>query len=461
VRIKQISVTELFGLFNHIIPLNTEEHITIIHGLNGFGKTTLLKMLYALFSSNYLYADFQSIPFKEFRVDFDDNSTVCVHKTGISSNGKRDETTNFALELNFSSSTLEWSLPLKPLEENDLPFQLDEIDSIVPELDQIGPRTWRNILNSERYSLEEVLRLYSDDLPLILNNRQDKGEYPEESWEILRRSVHVHLIETEGLLKLKQNRGKRTSAAKRPSIPSTLEYYFEELAFNIQATLADYAEESQKLDRSFPTRLVKQSQTQILSQEELNTKLVEFELKRGHLIKIGLLDKDQTDQTDLQLTKEEIEKSDRKVLSVYVNDIEKKLAIFDEMAAKIDLFLKFVDDHFLFKKLEISKEEGFVFIITEGTSKGLPLELTGLSSGEQHELALLYQLLFKLTAGSLILIDEPETSLHVAWQMQFLQDLQDVIKLVDFDALIATHSPEIINDRWDLTVGLKGPTDEN
>jgi predicted ATP-binding protein involved in virulence len=54
------------------------------------------------------------------------------------------------------------------------------------------------------------------------------------------------------------------------------------------------------------------------------------------------------------------------------------------------------------------------------------------------------------------LIDEPELSLHVGWQVQFLKDLQDIVKLADLDILMATHSPDIIQDRWDLTVELQG-----
>lgn len=51
-RIKQISVKNLFGMFDHTIPLNVDERITIIHGPNGFGKTALLRLLDTLFSQN-------------------------------------------------------------------------------------------------------------------------------------------------------------------------------------------------------------------------------------------------------------------------------------------------------------------------------------------------------------------------------------------------------------------------
>ena len=51
-RIKQISVKNLFGMFDHTISLNLDERITIIHVLNGFGKTAILRLLDTLFSQS-------------------------------------------------------------------------------------------------------------------------------------------------------------------------------------------------------------------------------------------------------------------------------------------------------------------------------------------------------------------------------------------------------------------------
>ena len=81
-----------------------------------------------------------------------------------------------------------------------------------------------------------------------------------------------------------------------------------------------------------------------------------------------------------------------------------------------------------------------------------------LSSGEQHELVLLYELLFRLEPNALVLLDEPEISLHVAWQERVLSDLKKIVELSGVDIVVATHSPEIIRDRWDLTVGLSAPS---
>ena len=79
---------------------------------------------------------------------------------------------------------------------------------------------------------------------------------------------------------------------------------------------------------------------------------------------------------------------------------------------------------------------------------------------EQHELVLLYDLLFKVRPNTLVLIDEPELSLHISWQKTFLDDLLQIIRLAKFDVIMATHSPYIVGDRSDLLVVLSSSQDE-
>lgn len=142
---------------------------------------------------------------------------------------------------------------------------------------------------------------------------------------------------------------------------------------------------------------------------------------------------------------------DRRTINDYSEDLKKR--INDEGSArKLDLLLSIVNGRFTHKELKITAEKGF----TVETAAGSILRPDQLSSGEQHLIVLLYDLLFTVRRNSLILIDEPELSLHVFWQQQFIADLLTIIQLVSIDILIATHSPQIIHDRWDLAVELKG-----
>ena len=69
---------------------------------------------------------------------------------------------------------------------------------------------------------------------------------------------------------------------------------------------------------------------------------------------------------------------------------------------------------------------------------------------------LFYELLFKSKSSALILIDEPEVSLHISWQNCFIEDLKEIATLNNLRFIIATHSPDIISNNWDLKVELKG-----
>ncbi|MCB1193135.1 MAG: AAA family ATPase [Leptospiraceae bacterium] len=89
------------------------------------------------------------------------------------------------------------------------------------------------------------------------------------------------------------------------------------------------------------------------------------------------------------------------------------------------------------------------------TEDGKILTLESLSSGEQQEIILIYDLLFKVNSNTLVLIDEPEISLHVAWQKEFLNDLLRIIRLQKITVIVATHSPQIIDEHWDLVVDLE------
>jgi predicted ATP-binding protein involved in virulence len=59
----------------------------------------------------------------------------------------------------------------------------------------------------------------------------------------------------------------------------------------------------------------------------------------------------------------------------------------------------------------------------------------------------------------LVLIDEPEISLHVGWQKEFLADIIRIANVSSLRFIIATHSPQIINKWWPRAVALHPDAD--
>ncbi|NER20707.1 MAG: AAA family ATPase [Symploca sp. SIO1C2] len=447
-RIKQISVSGLFGIFDHVIPLNMDERITIIHGPNGFGKTVMLKMLDGFVNSRY--SGFQSIPFSKFQVKFDDCNSV-----EIVNNLNDPENNNSISNLEkIDLDIISFTSKDKSISAN-INFSIKSLDNLIPEINRIDPKYWHNFTTGEILSLDDVLERFDHFVPPeIANFSRDEPKWLKE----FKSRIYVRLIESERLLNLFFSPSYRFDKETASKL-STVSAYSNELAELMQKKFTEYGKLSQSLDRTFPGRVVNQKSSTEITEEKLLSQLNELEKTRSRLIEVGLLDKD--DNTDFKIQPKSIDESTKNILSVYIEDVATKLDVFSEIANKIELLRKIINRKFIYsyKKINFSKEKGFVFTTCydpSSASEQKTLAPTDLSSGEQHELIMLYELLFKVEPKTLVLIDEPELSLHVGWQVEFIKDLQEITELADLDILMATHSPDIIQNRWDLTVELKG-----
>ena len=74
--------------------------------------------------------------------------------------------------------------------------------------------------------------------------------------------------------------------------------------------------------------------------------------------------------------------------------------------------------------------------------KGEKIGLASLSSGEKHLLRILVDTL--LVGESLLIIDEPEISMHVDWQKDLIKSMRSLNPKAQL--VLATHSPEIMAD---------------
>lgn len=125
-----------------------------------------------------------------------------------------------------------------------------------------------------------------------------------------------------------------------------------------------------------------------------------------------------------------------------------------EGIARLDAFCLIVDNYgFASKRLELSPCFGFRFKAEDDISSILSFDQ--LSSGERHILLMNYDILFEVADDSLVLIDEPELSLHLEWQGQFMTNLEELeVVRRDLQYIICTHSPEMFNYAWDMAVDL-------
>jgi predicted ATPase len=73
-----------------------------------------------------------------------------------------------------------------------------------------------------------------------------------------------------------------------------------------------------------------------------------------------------------------------------------------------------------------------------------------LSSGEQQILMLFSYIAFNSSDGRVFIIDEPELSLHIKWQEEFLSQLEKITPKAT-QLILATHSPILVNKKKQKT----------
>lgn len=401
----KIKIKGLFNQFNYEIELK-ENGLTVLTGPNGYGKTTLLKIIYAFAVKNLFF--FFQLPFKTI-VLTQETSEVKLAKT------EKD------------TLVFQW--------DNGEPMSYKYSD-IISVLIKETKRGLENSPYESRWGDKRTNRFYTTE-----NLTQ---QWPELDPEI---QVKFQMPTIGDVYLIKEQRLIKNISAIRThygfeEMSNTIEEYATELTKTLNDILATASKIGQELDSSFPRRLFEET-TQI-SEKEFNNR---YELLKEKQRKLKLYGLAATQADSHPSFKEE----NAKALFVYLNDTEKKLAVFDDVLRKLEIFTTLLTDRqFAFKQLEISPDFGFKFT----TANQAELSLTDLSSGEQQEVVLRYELLFKVRPNTLVLIDEPEISLHVAWQKEVLNDLLKILKLQKIAIIVATHSPQIIGEHWDSVVDL-------
>lgn len=423
-RIKRIEVVGLFGLYDHVIDLNLEDRVTILHGPNGVGKTILLQMIRALLTDQI--GELAQVPFQEFSVVFTDASfvriTVTVEKTlpHADMRGRVRERKEMAISRGDQSSTLE--------------FERRQSSPASAAFTQAG----------------------MDAAFIQRHSKQFQGDYwlGNDTWKLTDKSVPVHFIETQRISRRPKLDGESHESTHLLGFPAVWSDAID-LERTIASLLRAYGAIAQDLDQSFPTRLLRRT-GHSLPPQELKHRMAAVEALRAALRSNGILD--ESGATPFNIAElDSLSPAQSDVMALYVEDNEKKLGVFADFLHRIELLLRILNSRFRNKSIRADHRLGFVVL----DHRSNPLELRALSSGEQQQIIVLYDLLFRTRRNTFVLLDEPELSWHILWQERFLPDLLEIVKVASVDALIATHSPFIVGDRSDLMVPLDAEIDHD
>lgn len=421
-------------LYDNKIIFNKEEKITILLGPNGCGKTTMLVMLEAILSLNHNVLLKYKFDFIELEVD---DKVLKITKK-IKGNDNKENVLRYfinGVEIN--------------IKNND---KKETIDNIEREWTVLNEK----ILN-ERMHNDRLLTRYitTDDYEYIyMDNKVRKRHFvkntiPNEVMNILENYKNdAYFISTNRITTTIKN----SDYNNKNEIKNTIQVFSDELKTLLKNKLTEYANLSQKLDEEFPSKVIKAISKQQRSDiSDLEKKITEINDLRNKIISAGILE--HNSENWLKVDLKNIDPSTNSMLTIYYQDTEKKLLLLSNIADKLSLLLEMVNKKLGENKtINVSSTNGIqIFQKTSDKTKTYAIDLDNLSSGEQQEIILLYELVFKTSDKHFLLIDEPEISLHVMWQRQFIDDIKKIIKINNFNIVIATHSPQIINDNWNLT----------
>lgn len=444
-RVTKVSITGLFGLYDHTITLNYLDRITIIHGPNGVGKTVLLKAIAAFFKGNYSVLN--STPFRALTIWTDNGEYIEIARVRARAKGNVQ---HFAIEATIRTVD---EPELGVAHRIEVPEEYERFASSmarhIPGLQQIGPDEFFDARLNVALDAEQVIWRYADhpSTPALYKKRIS-GVEPGEV-RMFRRRVNVQMIETNRLYKVESSEADFTISAQ---LKDRIIDYATQLSDRIQQTLADYGRNAQKLDQTFPHRLISE-RIMPLGIDALKKSIKDLDDTQKTLSEFGLLERLAT--IPFGDDESEIDESKLVALTLFTRDIKEKIAVLDPLSNRIRIFLSSINSKLRNKRIHINKESGLIAKDALGTI--LPLD--NLSSGEQHEIVLAFELVFNMPKDSLVLLDEPELSLHVTWQRMFLPELMNISREVGFDCIIATHSPFIVGARTDLLVLLDANPD--
>ena len=433
-KLNSIKIDGLFGMLNYNLRFGEDSHYMILTSPNGYGKTTILNIINALAKTALYY--FYWLNFRIITLSFTDGAKLVVDSEDVvpkSEGGEErpDVPTESSREVSFL-----WIDTLGGQSR----FVINE-KLINKAVRSIGYYEGRHVSGIYPFSKEfrEFVRRNPKMLDLMAREQNNNAFFLQV------KSINTVFIEAQRIFNANvpsEQRNYSINAERPTSLPN---YTINEVADRIKQILRraryQYLEYTQNKSNQLIYRLLSDNYD-LLSRDEYQLVRKKLLDKTQELKEYGLID-----EVDIP----EYDEAHAKELSAHIKETKEKFSRLDDVYAKVKLFSDLIGKkHFTAKTIAFSREKGLLAVANDQKW----LDLSDLSSGEQNVIVMLYYLVFEYNKNKLLLIDEPEISLHVAWQYQYIEELEEILELNDGQAIIATHSPQIIGERWDKCIDL-------
>jgi len=436
-----ITVKGLFGFHSYKLIFNKKEPIAIIYGTNGMGKTTIFKMLNSLlieYPYDY-YEKFNSknydnfrylcdeIPFEEFLIDFADESRIEVLK--------KENTIyiNYLRKKGISFSSLFDGLRISTSDKNfkdSVKEHYNLINELFLNLD--GKKRFLFINTSRDGTLVRIAKKIDDisrmiSLKYLSNYNSPQNEYSKMLDDIF---LIEKIINIESTVDLQ-------------SVPKKMNEYLFLICDGYEAYQTCFEISNSRIshDKDMPILIYDDNYEKLLYLK--NNTLTKEKIKN---LKYEIDYSKIPNDTDLLFCSYDGWDDGGGMSANQITDVvNNNINELYNYLINFEIFKKAVEDFYnkydpSYKKIILTLNDSPKLLFE--CSNGKIIDESHLSSGEVNLISILYSIAFNTSQDTIVLIDEPEISLHMLWVQQLTSTILKMIKSKkNMQVILSSHSP--------------------